>query len=213
MDAERTAEHGQRSRGKKGIPLKRTPFNPALRRHKACPEHPTSLWEPACRRLPPRLQPRPRSLPWQLPQRERAVTARPASPHSDATRLAPSTPSHCGSRHAGDCHLGFSCGPGRCHGSSHSERGLSLPDLQARTPTPQGLLRAPHLTVGAGMPATATSASAATPVVAMAAPTAREGCHCQICNRALQAHKAPPTNPPARSLQPYDPPSTPRPTP
>ena len=40
-----------------------------------CHRQPCDLWEPACRRLQPPLRPRPRSLPWQLPQRGSAAMA------------------------------------------------------------------------------------------------------------------------------------------
>gem|GEM_PF-6725122 len=68
----------------------------------------------------------------------------------------------CGSRHAGDCGSAARGYPGRCHGSSHSEKVL--------------LWLAGMAGVGAGMPATATAQRAATPVAAMAAPTARKCC-------------------------------------
>jgi len=151
-----------------------------------------TLWEPACRRLHPPLQPRPRSLPWQLPQ----LLPSPAmqSVGAGMPAIAP-----CGSRHAGDRALRYCRDPGRCHGSSHNcchRQPCNLwepacrrlhPPLQPRPQSlpwqlPQ-LLPSPVMqSVGADMPAIAPSTTAATPVAAMAAPTVRTCCHRQSCN-------------------------------
>ena len=120
--------------------------------HKCCHRPPCNLWEPACRRLQPPLLPRLLSLPWQLPQGGSAAIARHAI---------------CGSRHAGDCNIAGCRDSCRCHGSSHRVAVLPSPAMQS---------------VGAGMPATATSQGVATPVAAMAAPTGWQCSHRPPCN-------------------------------
>jgi len=95
-----------------------------------------------------------------------ATAATPVAAMAAPTSAAIASCAICGSRHAGDCNLGYCRDPSRCHGSSHSE--ILLPSPAAEP-------------VGAGMPATATFATAATPVAAMAAPTSAAIASCAIC--------------------------------
>ena len=170
----------------------------------ACHRQPFHLWEPACRRRHPPLLPRLLSLPWQLPHRASAAIASPApspampSVGAGMPATAPSTPAASPvaamaaptvrqSGHRQPFHLWEPACRRR-----HPPLVPRLPSLPWQlpqrasaamaSPAPSPAMRS----VGAGMPATAPSTSAATPVAAMAAPTQGKCCHRQPC--AISGH-------------------------
>jgi len=142
------------------------------------------------------------------------VAATPVAAMAAPTTAATASHAICGSRHAGDCNTAGCRDSSRCHGSSHkccrcqpshlwepAGRRLQhrrLPRLQSLPwQLPQVLPLPAKPSAGAGTPATAAPKVAATPVAAMAAPTASKCCRCQPCHlwepacRLLQHRRLP----------------------
>ena len=171
-------------------------MDPGCRSRKTCTGRTISLWEPACPRPHLPLQPRPQSLPWQLPQVLPSPATQSVGAGMPATARHPvgaGMPAIAPSTTAATPVAAMAAPTVRtcCHRQPFNLwepacRRLHPPLL----PRPQSLpwqlpqlLPSPALqSVGAGMPAIAPSTTAATPVAAMAAPTVRTCCHRQSCN-------------------------------